>query len=144
MARATLAVALAVVSTCVGAQPQPPPPPVHMGAPDPPAPDTFTVSFATDNNGGAVAIECIREWAPLGVDRFYAALTDGFYDESALFRVVPGFVLQFGIAGTPEMNERWDTVIPNPQPRPHRDIRDGGAEHTHDAAIHQLCRQSQP
>ena len=86
--------------------------------PDPQAPDTFVVLLGTDNNirpgiGGTIGIECIREWAPLGVDRFYAALNDGFYDESAFFRVVPDFVLQFGIAGTPEMNDRWQTTIPD-------------------------------
>ena len=81
--------------------------------PDPEAPEVFVVSLETDINGGAIVIECIREWAPLGVDRFYAALNDGFYDESAFFRVVPDFVLQFGIAGTPEMNDRWQTAIPD-------------------------------
>ena len=81
--------------------------------PDPQAPDTFTVELGTDNEGGSITMECIREWAPLGVDRFYAALNDGFYDESAFFRVVPNFVLQFGIAGTPELNERWSTTIPD-------------------------------
>eukprot|EP01048_Picozoa_sp_COSAG05_P000413 COSAG05_NODE_11_length_38500_cov_831.349861_22_plen_375_part_00 len=80
---------------------------------DPEAPAEFTVSLGTDNNGGEIVIEVLREWAPLGVDRFYAALKDGFYDDSALFRVVPNFVLQFGIAGTPEMNERWQTTIPD-------------------------------
>ena len=81
--------------------------------PDPEAPEIFAVSLGTDNEGGAIVIECIREWAPLGVDRFYAALKDGFYDASALFRVVPDFVLQFGIAGSPEMNDRWITTIPD-------------------------------
>ena len=40
-----------------------------------------------------------RSLAPLGADRFYALVQDGFYNESALFRVLPGFVLQFGISG---------------------------------------------
>ena len=40
-----------------------------------------------------------RSLAPLGADRFFALVQDGFYNQSALFRVVPGFVLQFGISG---------------------------------------------
>ena len=43
-----------------------------------------------------------RSLAPLGADRFYALVRDGFYNQSALFRVVPGFVLQFGISGSSE------------------------------------------
>lgn len=60
---------------------------------------------------GRILLEVTRAWAPLGVDRFYALLQDGFYNEAAFFRVVPGFVLQFGIASTPEANERWSTPI---------------------------------
>ena len=82
-----------------------------MDEPDPEAPAEFTVSLGTDNNGGEIVIEVLREWAPLGVDRFYAALNDGFYDDSALFRVVPNFVVQFGIAGTPAENKKWQTEI---------------------------------
>lgn len=41
----------------------------------------------------------ISAWAPLGADHFYALVQDGFYTEAAFFRVVPNFVVQFGIAG---------------------------------------------
>jgi len=46
----------------------------------------------------AVAVN--RSMAPLGADNFYATVTDGFYNDSAFFRVVPGFVVQFGISGS--------------------------------------------
>lgn len=54
-----------------------------------------------------VVLRIVRQWSPLGVDHLYALLQDKFYDDSAFFRVVPGFVVQFGIAGTPAMNKKW-------------------------------------
>lgn len=54
-----------------------------------------------------------RSWAPLGVDHFYALLNDNFYNEAAFFRVVGGFVLQFGIAGEPKENVKWAAAIPD-------------------------------
>merc|ERR1711892_797336 len=63
--------------------------------------------FAADISATPVIIKVTRSLAPLGADRFYALVKDGSYDESALFRVVPGFVLQFGISGSSEQNEKW-------------------------------------
>ncbi len=56
-----------------------------------------------------------REWAPQGVDRFYNLLkyhyfdgsTEGFGNQNGFFRVVPGFVVQFGIAGLPGVSQAW-------------------------------------
>ena len=45
----------------------------------------------------------IRSLAPLGADRFHALIQDNFFTQAALFRVVPGFVLQFGISGEPDI-----------------------------------------
>jgi len=75
---------------------------------DPRAPDTYRAVFNTDiNNNDTIVIEVTRSLAPLGADRFHALVKAGFYSDSALFRVVPGFVLQFGISGDPKLNSRW-------------------------------------
>mmetsp|Transcript_14549 Transcript_14549/g.24135 ORF Transcript_14549/g.24135 Transcript_14549/m.24135 type:complete len:229 (-) Transcript_14549:146-832(-) len=79
--------------------------------PDPQAPDSFLVTFETTASDEAIVIEVHREWSPLGVDRFYQLVLDGYYNCASFFRVVPGFVVQFGIAGEPEEAEKWDTEI---------------------------------
>jgi peptidyl-prolyl cis-trans isomerase A (cyclophilin A) len=71
-----------------------------------PAPDSFQVTFETSR--GPFVVQAIRSWAPNGVDRFYALSRAGFFDENRFFRVVPGFIVQFGLNGDPKVNERWD------------------------------------
>lgn len=77
------------------------------------APDEFTVAFETTAGLEPVILEVRRDWAPLGVDRFYALVNDHYYDCAAFFRVVPDFVVQFGIAGQPEESLKWNTTIPD-------------------------------
>ena len=57
---------------------------------------------------GVVVLNITRTWAPIGVDRLWALVQDHFFDGAAFFRVVGGFVVQFGIAGTPAANAKWD------------------------------------
>jgi peptidyl-prolyl cis-trans isomerase A (cyclophilin A) len=71
-----------------------------------PAPDSFNVTFETSR--GPVVVQAIRSWSPNGVDRFYALTSSRFFDENRFFRVVPGFIVQFGLAGEPKTNEQWD------------------------------------
>ena len=73
------------------------------------APDRFRVRL--DTTKGAITIDCTREWAPLGADRFYTLVTMGYFDDSAFFRVVAGKWAQFGISGTPEVAPAWRTQI---------------------------------
>ena len=81
-------------------------------AADPRAPSTFQVTFVTDVPGrGTISLNITRSDAPLGVDRFYALVKDSFFHESAFFRVVPDFVVQFGIAGEPKENIKWQLPI---------------------------------
>jgi len=69
------------------------------------APDQFKVRF--DTTRGPVTIEVVREWAPKGADRFYNLVKLGYFKDVAFFRVVDGFVVQFGISGDPAINAIW-------------------------------------
>ncbi|MEY3457246.1 MAG: hypothetical protein RL215_403 [Planctomycetota bacterium] len=72
---------------------------------------TFRVKFET--TAGDFVVEVHREWAPVGAQRFYQLVEDGFYNDCRFFRVVPGFVVQFGINGNPAKHRRWDRKIPD-------------------------------
>ena len=69
------------------------------------APDTFRVRFETTK--GAFVVEAVRAWAPHGVDRFYALVRNGYYNDVAFFRVIQNFMAQFGINGDPAVNAAW-------------------------------------
>ena len=69
------------------------------------APDTFKAMF--DTSAGAFTILVHRAWAPLGADRFYNLVKNGFFDDIRFFRVVPNFMVQFGIHGTPAIQSAW-------------------------------------
>lgn len=76
---------------------------------DVPMTGTFRVKFET--TAGDFLVEVHREWAPVGAQRFYELIEDGFYNDCRFFRVVPGFVVQFGINGTPAKHRKWDRKI---------------------------------
>lgn len=69
------------------------------------APETFRARFETSK--GVFVVEVERAWAPLGADRFYVLVKNGFYDGVRFFRVMEGFVAQFGIHGDPEVSAIW-------------------------------------
>ena len=69
------------------------------------APATFKVKMATTK--GDFVIEVHRDWAPLGADRFYNLVKLGYLTDIAFFRVVKGFMVQFGIHGDPAVNRVW-------------------------------------
>jgi peptidyl-prolyl cis-trans isomerase A (cyclophilin A) len=69
------------------------------------APATYKARF--DTTKGVFVIEVTRAWAPKGADRFYNLVKNGFYDNARFFRVIPGFMVQFGINGDPGIMGRW-------------------------------------
>lgn len=69
------------------------------------APDGFKVRFKTTKGDFVVAVT--RAWSPLGADRFFNAVKVGYYDDVAFFRAISGFMVQFGINGSPEVNAKW-------------------------------------
>jgi peptidyl-prolyl cis-trans isomerase A (cyclophilin A) len=73
--------------------------------PKPQSPDTYRVKL--DTTAGPVVIEVKRDLAPHGADRFYQLVKEGFYDDQRAFRVLDGFVAQFGMSGDPRTNARW-------------------------------------
>lgn len=76
------------------------------------APDTFKAQFTTTK--GKVVIEVTRSLSPNGADRFYNLVKSGYFTDIAFFRVVPGFMCQFGIHGDPAVSAKWrDANIPD-------------------------------
>jgi cyclophilin family peptidyl-prolyl cis-trans isomerase len=76
------------------------------------APARFRVRFETTKGGFVVAVT--RALAPIGADHFYNLVRAGYYDDSRFSRVVPHFIVQFGIAGDPRVTAAWkDRRIPD-------------------------------
>lgn len=76
------------------------------------APARYRVSVETTK--GTFVIEVDRALAPRGADRFHALVQAGYFDDSRFFRIVPGFIAQFGIAGEPAVSQVWkDRTIPD-------------------------------
>jgi peptidyl-prolyl cis-trans isomerase A (cyclophilin A) len=69
------------------------------------APETFKAQF--DTTKGKFTIEVTRSFSPNGADRFYNLVRSGYFKDVAFFRVVPGFMCQFGIHGDPNVSAKW-------------------------------------
>jgi len=70
------------------------------------APAMFKAKF--DTSAGVFVVQVHRDWAPLGADRFYNMVKNGFFDEARFYRVVPDFMVQFGFNGDPAVTAAWD------------------------------------
>ena len=76
------------------------------------APETFRVRFETSR--GPFVMEVHRAWSPFGADRFYYLVRRGFYDNTRFFRVMPGYIAQFGISADPQITAAWrGRIIPD-------------------------------
>ncbi|MCB1443287.1 MAG: peptidylprolyl isomerase [Methyloceanibacter sp.] len=69
------------------------------------APDTYKAKF--DTSKGTFVIQVNRDWAPNGADRFFNLVKAGFYNDARFFRVIDGFMVQFGISGNPDVSAAW-------------------------------------
>lgn len=69
------------------------------------APDVFKLKFECSN--GDFVLELHKDWAPLGVERFYEICKEGVYNDARFFRVVPGFMVQWGIPADPNLAAQW-------------------------------------
>jgi len=69
------------------------------------APETFKAQF--DTTKGKITIEVTRSLAPNGADRFYNLVKSGYFTDIAFFRVIPGFMCQFGMSGDPAITAKW-------------------------------------
>jgi len=72
------------------------------------APDNYKVQLTTTK--GDVVIAVHRDWAPLGADRFYNLVKNGYYNGASFFRVLPGFVAQFGMSASPAVGKVWQNA----------------------------------
>jgi peptidyl-prolyl cis-trans isomerase A (cyclophilin A) len=69
------------------------------------APDLFKIKL--DTSKGPVVVEIHRDWAPIGADHLYELVKHGYYDGARFFRVLPGFMAQFGLAADPAVTKKW-------------------------------------
>ena len=90
-------------------------------ASDEQAPATFRARFETSQ--GPFVIEVHREWAPLGADRFYTLVKGGFYDGVRFFRVLSGFMAQFGLSGDPKVQAAWASANLMDEPAKQSNLR---------------------
>ena len=79
--------------------------PALAQVPKEPAPASYKVKF--DTTKGTFTVQVTRAWAPQGADRFYNLVKSGFYDDVRFFRVISGFMVQFGISGNPAVMAGW-------------------------------------
>jgi peptidyl-prolyl cis-trans isomerase A (cyclophilin A) len=111
-----LAVALLATSAAIACSSEPARETV-MG----PTPDSFRVAFTT--NRGTFVVQANRAWAPSGVDRFWQLANDGFFDENRFYRVLPGFIAQFGANDDRKRNKKWEEQPLAPDPPTQKNLR---------------------
>ena len=81
---------------------------LNPGALNEQAPPVYKAKF--DTSKGTFVVEVHRDWAPIGADRFYNLVKNGFYDDDRFFRVIQGFMVQFGINGNPQVSAQWENA----------------------------------
>lgn len=85
------------------------------------APESFKAKFETTK--GSFTIQVSRSLSPTGADRFYNLVKSGFFQDIAFFRVIPGFMSQFGIHGDPAVSAKWRDAKIGDDPVTGRNVR---------------------
>jgi cyclophilin family peptidyl-prolyl cis-trans isomerase len=85
------------------------------------APATYQVKF--DTTRGEFTVTVTRAWSPLGADRFYNLVKHHYFDNARFFRVLPNFVVQFGLSANPAVNAAWEKATIKDDPRSHSNTR---------------------
>jgi peptidyl-prolyl cis-trans isomerase A (cyclophilin A) len=85
------------------------------------APATFTVNF--DTTKGPIVVQVHRDWAPIGADHFAELVKSGYFDGCRFFRVVPNFIVQFGIAADPAATRKWKSPSLRDDPVKQHNVR---------------------
>ena len=96
------------------------------------APDQYRARFDTSKGVFVIAVE--REWAPLAADRFYSLVKNGFYNDSRFFRVLSGFMAQWGLHADPAVQAAWRTA----------NLRDEPAKKSNTRGFVSFTRESSP
>ena len=78
------------------------------------APATYQVKFETTR--GDFTVTVTRAWAPLAADRFYNLVKHHYFDNARFFRVVPNFVVQFGLSAYPPVTAAWEKATIKDEP----------------------------
>jgi peptidyl-prolyl cis-trans isomerase A (cyclophilin A) len=76
-------------------------------------PATGTYRVLLDTSKGPVLIEVDRSLAPIGAEHFYRLVKAKYFDGARFYRIVPGFVVQWGGAADPAVTQKWDVTIPD-------------------------------
>src|SRR6202163_3428110 len=84
-------------------------------------PEVFRVKFETSQ--GDVIVEATRAWAPRGVDRFHELLRMHYFNENRFYRVVAGFIAQFGVHKDYDVHDRWRKYFILDDPRTEKNLR---------------------
>ena len=79
------------------------------------APDKFRAQFKTSS--GVFVVEITRAWSPVGADRFYSLVKSGYFDQQRFFRVMPDFIVQWGMHANPEVTAKWENAKIEDDPR---------------------------
>lgn len=108
-------IALPLIPAACKDKTPPPPPESAVPAPLPPptpadaaSPESFRVKFQTTK--GDFTVEVTRAWAPKGADRFHRLVSEGYFKDVRFFRVLPGFMAQFGMNGNPALDAKMDSL----------------------------------